>query len=401
MRLQTKCVVVCVAAAVALIAQNCHAGRLIFSNSGPGGTPVIDTAVVPMAVVTPDAPGDTGQLHVWFLPEAGANYTGVSWNIVAAGNTAAIGTAAPDVSFTTANPPAAAGGTTRWSGIRNHTYTFAANGRLVNNAGGFYLPGLSPNPGLQAGNAQDAGFDPVTGAFHMGTLNFRGVAGGDVRLYLQVGQNTIARLDGTNNEPMFMGNNQTTAADNDTRNVGDDINDPSAADAIIRVAGGPPPVRPEIIQFTEDPNNMGPTCMFGPPSNVQPVNCAITPPNSMVKISMLGAQHDTVDLFFDLNEDNPAVLEGFALALTAQESDEGLLFARVIPNGENTLNLGIDYDIQLQYTNTPGANRFFDVDASVVPGLVINNVAIPEPSTWVLVACGLLGLAMARRRRAA
>jgi hypothetical protein len=79
--------------------------------------------------------------------------------------------------------------------------------------------------------------------------------------------------------------------------------------------------------------------------------------------------------------------------------DEGANFVNVVPNGSDPLGNGIDYDLHIQYTNTPGADRFLDIDASGVPGLVINNIAIPEPSTWALVACGLFGLGLARRRR--
>jgi hypothetical protein len=394
MRLHSKCILMCAAAAIALIAQNCRAGRLFFSNSAPnpGGTVALDMNVVPMAVVTAADPGNTGQLHLWFLPEPTENYTGVSWNVVAVGDTAAI-TNTP--SFTTANPQATAGGTARWSGVRNHSIN--TSGRLVNNAGGFYLPGLSPNPGLQAGNAEDRGFDPITGAFHLGTLNFTGAAAGDVRLYLQVGMNTIARLDGTNNEPMFFGNTQTTTADNDTRNLGDDVNDPTVADAIIRVTGGLG--RLEIIQFTADPNNTGQVCVFGPPSNVQPINCVVNPPSTEMRVDARGVQHDFFDVFFDFNEDDPVALQTLVTTLTAQESDEGLEIARVIPNGENTLGLGIDYDVHLRYTNIPNADRLLDIDVSSIPNLLINNVAIPEPSTWALVAFGLVGLTLARRRR--
>jgi len=384
-----------------------HAARLFLSTGSTlqpgevGGVPTIDATT-----------GTEYDLHVWLLPDADQNYIGAAWS-VATNNPAAV----TAVSSTADNPVNTGNSLTRWGNVNGGTINatrdpdaggpLPTENLLTDNArGAVIVIGTNSGIGSLAQHATDPGRDAASGAFHLGTLRVRATGTtGSAGLYLRQGQNLMNIRNGagttiTTSVPLFFGNTQTSPvnAGSGGRNLGDPL-DPNnvGADAILNFGGVTP--RLELIQFTDDPNNMGQLFVVPGPSNTGPINFALTPPANMVQLDAQNVQHSFFDVFFDLNQENEAALAALAATLQAQEADEGLNFVRVLNNGENPLANGIDYDIHIQYSNTPGANRFVDVDFSSIPGMLINNIAIPEPSTWALAACGLIGLALTRRRR--
>jgi hypothetical protein len=172
------------------------------------------------------------------------------------------------------------------------------------------------------------------------------------------------------------------------------------ADLIIRVEGGPP-LRTQILSRTNDPETAPDVTVPGP-NGKQKVNI---PFNSTE--GTLIAQDWTGDSFFDIwldiAGDQTQVDAAFALLL-AQSNDtiDPDYMVELSPEQEFEPDWPVDYDIHVRMALTPGPDQTFDFDFGAA-GPVVANIGIPEPSSVVLSAMALVGLAFYgwRRRRSA
>jgi hypothetical protein len=392
-----------------------QAARLFFSETGPNFNNDVDLGItsaddslpaVPMITLNP---GEEKTLYVWFRPglrTGPANneaYVGYSYSIEASNSSAVTA-----VTHMALNPASfseddqAFVGPPRWSASNNGTLGGAGASMLVANSFTVAPPNAGISNSTSATFANDGARDPDSRAYALGQITVRGgAAGTQSGLFFRVGQQLWPVRLGASTNPLTAAQLQFGASSaihqGDVTGAGDPLANLAEADALITVAGEP--VERELILFTVDPNNTGPRFTVAAPANIFPRNFDLTPPNAMGGFEAMGVQHSFFDVFFDFNNNEAATLAGIQALLQTQEADDGLNFVNLVPDGANPLGNGIDYDIHIQYSNVAGSNRTIDFDFSSVPNVLVNNVAIPEPSTWALTACALFGLALLRRRR--
>lgn len=241
----------------------------------------------------------------------------------------------------------------------------------------------------------DQGHDDITGDFHIATLDFRGVAPGVIGLYFRVGAFKMV-VSGQTTHPIQFGHNNDTYQGT-TVGAGDIITaDLANADAIIRVVSVAP--TRDILKRTNEADTNPDRDIPGPTGGT-PLDI----PYHSAEGTLIARQwrDSFFDVFFDIEQGDPNVAMSLLQAQANNTTDaEGY---QVIATPGRRLNPGgPEYEFMVRFPGqTPGADQTLDFDFGS-SGIVVGHLGIPEPSSIVLTAMGLVGLAFygARRRRA-
>lgn len=235
--------------AMTLSAARTDAAAIFFSTVGPPstnpGTP--DPAVVPKVILNPN---DIGTLHIWIKPDGIRGVNGQPSQVFA-NMTYDVVTSNPSVAsrltHVFANPVDIDNDPeTRWFPISHGLANATADNWVVNAFGiSIITKGVGNSSVANTQFVSDPEYHAPSRSFYLATLTFQanaGTAGQNTRLYFRTGS-TLNSLRNGQPVPITFGNSTTQYVDgpDSLGGQGDDINDISAADAIIQVVAVPEP----------------------------------------------------------------------------------------------------------------------------------------------------------------
>lgn len=239
----------------------------------------------------------------------------------------------------------------------------------------------------------DTGYDGVNDTFLVQSVRLRvldDAAGKSTGLAMHVGQLGFGIDNALPDNPQFVffGDGTTQVAANDVGGTDGGIH------AMITVEGGV--TRTELVIVNGDPTG----AMNVPFEGRRPVNVPIGGPAAKLAIDNGFAGVDSFfDVFFDVEiaGDSNTDLAGLMDMLSMQGFD--VKSGRSLPSGPNGESMDYDFGIRLGELGG-GGQTILDVDfgANGVTGVTLNNVAVPEPSSFILAGLGCV-VALGLRRR--
>lgn len=334
--------------------------------------------------------GEETTLHIWMQLTADVHsYNSVAWAVESSNGSVV---AATDHSV--ANYENLAAGANRWDSALTGDLGAAGDAIILSNARAFKVtsPGVGTGTGFFNAFPFDQGRDDSSNSFYLGSLTVQGTSPGTAGLYFRTGD--FKTILATGNPGQIQYGDSSAVHVGNVVGSGDAIDGSLAeADAIITVMGTG---RPELIIVNGDPTG----AMNVPFEGRRPVNVPIGGPAAKLAIDNGFAGSDSFfDVFFDVEiaGDSNTDLAGLMDMLSMQGFD--VKSGRSLPSGPNGESMDYDFGIRLGELGG-GGQTILDVDfgANGVTGVTINNVAVPEPSSFILAGLGCV-VALGLRRR--